>query len=67
MPHMVGTQVTRDSLDTLITRVCPPGERKSSTSGKLQIATVSDLSLWVFLFNITNADGSQAYHEATKT
>lgn len=67
MPRMVGTRVTGDSMDTLIAILCPPGARKSSISGKIQIFTINDLSLWVLLFNITEAAGTQSQHEATKT
>jgi len=63
---MGAVRITRDSLDTLIARVCP-GVWKSSTSGKLQVTRVNDLSLRVLLFNITRVASSQAQHEATKT
>lgn len=65
-PHMEGMRISKETLDALIARVCP-GARKSSTSGKLQIPTVEDLTLRVLLFTIMRAVGSQAQHEATKT
>lgn len=65
-PRMGSVRITEDSLDILITRVFPRAW-KSSTSGKLQIPMVNDLSLRVLLFTITRVASSQAQHKATKT
>lgn len=47
-PHMGGVRVIGESLDMLIARACL-GAHKSPTSRKLQIPTVNDLSLCVFI------------------
>lgn len=65
-PIMEGVRVAGETLDMLIVRVCR-GACKSSTSRKLQILTVGDLTLRPILFMVTREVRSQAQHEVMKT
>ena len=55
-----------ENMTMVIERVCLEA-RKGSSNGKVDIQTISDLTLRVVLHTITRAAGSQALHEATKT
>ena len=63
---LTGAWPCMKNMTMVIDRVCP-GVRKGSSSGKVDIQTIPDLTLRVVLHTITRAAGSQAPHEATKT
>jgi len=64
-PILEGQRPTGETLDMLITRVCP--EARKTRSGKVAIPTVGDIVLRTILFMVTRAAGSLANHEASKT
>ena len=65
-PLLTDTRPSMENMTMVIDRVCR-GARKGSSSGKVDIKTIPDLTLRVVLHTITRAVGSQALHEATKT
>ena len=65
MPILEGQRPGGDTLDMLMAQVCP--RARKSRSGKIAIPMVGDIILRTMLFMVTQAMGSQAQHEATKT
>ena len=66
VPSLTGSRPSGEKMEEVMARVCQ-GAQMGSGRKKVDIHTIPDLALRIVLHTITQAAGSQALHEATKT